>query len=165
MALLRPGAVLIKGSKRMTDEPRPQHLDDQNVVTGIEPAAEAWQLLPVEPEVPAYVKEPLFSKKVLAAWAIGTLMVWFAITVVVPEIVRSVKSEIRMRMAEPGMNTAGERVIETPGGRIIIKRDEKGTIVVERIAPGGGPAAPVVRVTAPPAPEPPAAAPVPAPTN
>jgi hypothetical protein len=80
----------------MTDEPRSQRLDEPIINTGIVPGAgEAWPPAPVEPEPPAYVKEPLFSKKVLAGWAIGTLVVWFAFTVVVPEIVRSVKAEIR----------------------------------------------------------------------
>lgn len=150
-------------------EHRQERLDEKTITPGIHPGPdEASMPAPFEPGPPPYVREPLFSKKVLAGWAIGTLMVWFAITVVVPEIVRSVKSEIRMRMAEPGMNTAGEKVIETPGGRITIRRDAAGTIVVERTPPGGGPAAPIVTVTTPPAaPAPPApvAPAAPSPTN
>lgn len=147
----------------MTDEPRQQRLDEQTMSTGILPGSgEAWPPVPVEPEAPAYVKEPLFSKKVLAGWAIGTLMVWFAITVVVPEIVRTVKSEISARIAEPRVNAAGETVYETPRGTFMITRDPDGTIRIKRIPPGDAAAAPAVTV---PAPQIDPAPPAPAPTN
>jgi len=156
----------------MTD-PRQQRLDEKTITPGIVPDVhEAMPLAPVDTAPTPYVREPLFSKKVLAGWALGTLMVWFAITVVVPEIVRSVKAEVRTRMAEPETNTPGEKVIETPAGRITIRRDAAGTIVVERSAPGGGQATPIVTVTtpqaapAPPAPvAPPPVVPPPSPTN
>lgn len=147
-------------------ETRQQGLDEKTATTGITSRhREAWPPAPIEPAPPAYVKEPLFSKKVLAGWAIGTLIVWFTITVVAPEIVRAAKSEIRVRRVEPGMNTPAMRIIETPAGRITLRRAQDGTVTFEGMTGRGRPAAPVV-APAPVEPAPPApGAPAPSPTN
>jgi hypothetical protein len=74
--------------------------------------------LPGEPA--PYVKEPLFSKRVMLGWALGTLVVWFALAVVLPQVVRSVASEVRSNVTR---NADGTMTIETPRGRITIRRD------------------------------------------
>jgi len=86
-----------------------------------EPTREASRADELDPLPPApadlmptetpYVKEPLFSKKVMAAWAIIALLVWFAFTFIVPEIVQAVKAEI-VRSSEP--RTTNTSIPEPP---------------------------------------------------
>ena len=72
----------------------------------------ANRLEPLPPqleELPAnapYPKERLFSRKVMIFWAAVTLILWFAITFIFPEVVRTVKGEIESRMEPPRSNTA-----------------------------------------------------------
>ncbi len=66
------------------------------------------------PTEPPYVKEPLFSKKVMAAWAVGALLVWFAFTFIVPEVVRAVKAEIVRSSEPPAPNTSIPQPSEPP---------------------------------------------------
>lgn len=94
------------------------------------------------PEDPApYVKEPLFSKRVMLGWALGTLVVWFALAVVLPGVVRSVASEVRSNVTR---NADGTMTIETPRGRITIRRDGDEVRVdrADRAAPPAGVPAP-----------------------
>ncbi len=87
---------------------------------------------------PPYVKEPLFSKKVLIGWALGTLVVWFGFTVIVPAIVQSVKSAIVNTVPDAD----GTRTIVTRNGTTItIKSGPDGGITVDR--KGRGTAAPL----------------------
>lgn len=69
-------------------------------------------------EVPPqpYVKERLFSRKVLIGWAAATLIVWFALTMIVPVVLESVGNEIRVKMREPSHNTAAPVVAPVPPG-------------------------------------------------
>jgi hypothetical protein len=81
---------------------------------------------PTEAEL-AYAKEPLFSKKVLVAWAAAALAVWMAFNIVVPVIKETIRAAVVEGIEEPGSNTATKRVIVTPNGtRITISRDVVG---------------------------------------
>ena len=102
-----------------------------------------------------YKKEPLFSKKVLIGWATATLIIWFGLTVIVPEIFRSIKAGIAESIAE---KKPGEDIVRTRDGKLIIKRTERGvTFETEgkrrEIDLPVRPAVPAVPAT--PAPEPP----------
>ena len=76
-----------------------------------------------------YKKEPLFSKKVLIGWATATLIIWFGLTVIVPEIFRSIKAGIEESIAD---TQPGERIIETPNGKLTVTRTERGITVETR---------------------------------
>ena len=76
-----------------------------------------------------YKKDPLFSKKVLIGWATATLIIWFGLTVVVPEIFRSIKVGIEESLAN---TPAGERILETPNGKLTIIRTETGITIESR---------------------------------
>jgi hypothetical protein len=76
-----------------------------------------------------YKKEPLFSKKVLIGWATATLIIWFGLTVIIPEIFRSIKVGIEESIAD---TPPGERILETPNGKLVITRTERGVTVETR---------------------------------
>ena len=138
----------------MTDpgiKPR-EHLDEATLTTGVMRGVQQIESLDrgyVEPaDDPVYVKEPLFSKKVLFGWGIATLIVWFAFTFIVPAVVQSVKAAIETSMGTPGTNS--RTVIQTPdGGTVTIIRTKSG-VTVDRKGPGEATApAPTVVVPAP----------------
>jgi hypothetical protein len=107
-----------------------------------------------------YVKEPLFSKKVIAGWAGATLIVWFMLSFIVPAVKQSVKSAIVSSMEESGSNDR-VKVIRTRNGRTItidengvtVSRGDRGSIVIPPVK--------VVIPSEPSAPEAPAATPAP----
>jgi hypothetical protein len=111
------------------------------------------ELLPPEPSpaAEAYRKEPLFSKKVLIGWGLGTLIVWFTLSFIVPPVVQSIRDAIVSSVGESQRNTAGETIIKTKRGIITIKRTPTG-IVIDRQEPGS--AAPAAPAPAAPLPEP-----------
>lgn len=66
------------------------------------------------PEPVPYKKERLFSRKVIIGWAAATLVVWFAITFIVPAVLETVRDEIKSRMQAPTSNTAAPVVAPVP---------------------------------------------------
>jgi hypothetical protein len=80
-----------------------QQLDSLNA--RVEPLGE----YPDDITPPPYVKERLFSRKVLFGWAAATLIVWFAFSFIVPVILESVKTavveSIRENAQPAGSNT------------------------------------------------------------
>jgi hypothetical protein len=116
------------------DEPRvaPTELTTR-VMRGVEPI-DSLGASPLAPEKPAaepapYKKEPLFSKKVLIGWATATLIIWFGLTVIIPEIVRSIKVGIEESIAE---KKPGEQIVRTRNGNLTITRTERGLTVETR---------------------------------
>ncbi len=89
--------------------------------------------VPVAEEQTPYVREPLFSKKVLFGWGIATLFVWIAVTSIVPRIVDEIKVAIAENVAPTRENT--RTVIETRNGKVIITRGPDG-VTIDRIGPG-----------------------------
>ena len=61
-----------------------------------------------------YVKEPLFSKKVMAAWALVALAVWFAFTFIAPEVIQAIKAEIIESARPPATPTPVPEPPEPP---------------------------------------------------
>ncbi len=105
------------------------------------------------PEPAPYVKEPFFSKRVMFGWALGTLIAWFALTVVVPAVVSSVVEAVRTSVASgPG----GTTTIQTKRGVITITRDADGNITVNRQEPSTTTPAPSTAPAATAGPAPPA---------
>jgi len=145
------------------DESAEPKLGKETMTTGLQGLRQieglGGQVEPM-PEVdpPVYVKEPLFSKKVMLAWAAGAFIVWFAFSFIVPEIVEEVKESIVSSMEQSGSNTATKTVIRTKNG-ITITRTERG-ITIDRPGLPPQPAEPLKPgVPAPTAPAaPPAAA-------
>jgi hypothetical protein len=123
---------------------RETRVDNATRLTGIPGAAERPELLQgdvelVPPPEPApYVKEPLFSRRVMIGWAIGTLVVWFGLTVIVPAVIQSIKGAVVGTVPTDGTT----RVIRTPNG----------TTITITGGPGGG--VTVDRTRGTPAPEP-----------
>ena len=114
----------------------------------------AHPVAPIPPPEPApYVKEPLFSKRVMFGWAMGTLVVWFALTVIVPAIVQSVVRAVTTSVAS---DDDGVTTIQTKRGIITITKDAEGRITVHRQERSAGAPAPVVPPAAAPAPAEPA---------
>ena len=109
------------------------------------------------PEPVPYVKEPLFSKKVLIGWAAATFILWFGVTVIIPEIVRTIKTGIEESIAN---TPPGARILQTPNGKLTIIKTETGITVETRrgkreITFPPRDATPIPPVSpAPPAPEP-----------
>ncbi len=94
-------AELTTGVMRGMDQ-----LDSLNA--GLEPHSVASiDEFPPEP----YVKEKLFSRKVLIGWAAATLIVWFVLTMIFPIVLERVGDEIRLKMREPSHNTAAPVVV------------------------------------------------------
>ncbi len=77
-----------------------------------------------------YVKEPLFSKKVLFGWGIATLLVWVVVTNIVPMIVDEVKVAIAEGIGPTRENT--RTVIETRNGTVTITRGPNGVTIDRR---------------------------------
>ncbi len=100
-----------------TREPRPTDVFQQHDFDlGLPDESQLAEEMPAD-----YVREPLFSRRVMIAWATGAFVLWFGVTFIVPEIVSSIKAEIRESVREPGTNTrvrVRDRtvIIETPGG-------------------------------------------------
>ena len=127
-------------------EERETRVDNATRLTGIIRGADlpANDPAPFE-QAPAadpvvYKKEPLFSRRVLIGWALGTLVVWFGLTVIVPAIVESVKTAIVSSVPDE----QGTRTIVTRNGTTItIRKGPDGGITVDRRGPGSAaPAAP-----------------------
>jgi hypothetical protein len=116
--------------QRETRVDNPTRLTDS--MRGAEPLPPAPQETPEQIPVDtssAYVKEPLFSKRVLIGWAVGTLVVWFGLTVIVPAVVQSIKAAVVSSVPEDG----DTRVIRTRNGTTItIKGGPDGGITVDR---------------------------------
>lgn len=68
---------------------------------------------------PPYVKEPLFNKKVMAAWALGALAVWFGFSIIAPIVFESTRAAVREAMKEAATSS---------GGTITIHRSRDGKI-------------------------------------
>lgn len=116
----------------MTDprEAQPKPLAADPEITGVMRSMDQLDSLnanPLEPlpsadefglEAPLYKREPLFSRKVMIAWAAATLVLYFWVTFIVPIVIETVKAEIVSRMEPPIIKTAAPPVIapvpETP---------------------------------------------------
>src|SRR5687767_10122518 len=116
------------------EEPR---VPETALVTGVMRGADRIDSLGASPvaagdpaaEPARYKKEPLFSKKVLIGWATATLIIWFGLTVIVPEIFRSIKVGIEESLAD---TPVGERILETPNGKLTIIKTETGVTIETR---------------------------------
>jgi hypothetical protein len=123
-------------------EERETRVDNPTKLTGVERAADPLRAVPgnvehVPMETPApYVREPLFSKRVMIGWAIGTLLVWFGLTVIAPAVVESIKQAV----VSSGPPDGTTRIIRTRNGTTItIKGGPDGGITVDRSGRGGEP--------------------------
>ena len=117
--------------------------------TGVIPAEsfERDYLEPVESAPPPYVKEPLFNKKVMLAWALGAFAVWFAVSMIVPIAVDSARTSIREAVQEVEKGSDGTITIRRNGKVISITRGKDPQVIVKP-----DPAAAPAGTAAPPAP-------------
>ena len=90
----------------LTGIQRSARLDDPEAEFALDSISAREALESPESAEPVYVKEPLFSKKVMAAWAFLALTVWFAFTFIVPEIKAAVREAIVSAARESESNTA-----------------------------------------------------------
>lgn len=151
-----------------TNEGREQKLDHATMPTGIlrdvrqlgglegriAPAPES------QPSESPYVKEPLFSRKVLIGWAAGALVVWLIFTFIAPIVIESVKAGVLASIEQPALNNAAKTVIRTRNG-LTITRTARGVTISRNTPVATAPTAPV----AVPAPVPAPVKPVPAPVK
>lgn len=109
----------------MPDEISQKPVDLDLPITEITQRIDSFEQHDVEPVPPPYVREPLFNKKVMAAWALGALAVWLAFTVVLPAAFESVKTTVveRINEKQAARGRAPIRVTRTKNG-ITITTDE-----------------------------------------
>ena len=102
--------------------------------TGLIPADSLGQaaIEPIEEAPPAYVKEPLFNKKVMFAWALGAFAVWFAVRMIVPIVTETARTSIREAVQEVETGTDGTITIRRNGKVISITRGPNPTVKVDR---------------------------------
>lgn len=94
-------------------------------------------LEPLPDAPPSYVKEPLFNKKVMAAWALGALAVWFAVSIIVPIVFESTRTAVREAVKEAATNSDGTITIHrSRDGKIYtITREPDPSVTVTSPAP------------------------------
>ncbi|MEO5588594.1 MAG: hypothetical protein ABIS03_03320 [Gemmatimonadaceae bacterium] len=103
------------------------------------------------PPAPPYVREPLFNRKVMAAWAIAAFVVWFGVTFIVPPVVHAVRDSVMTRVEDHNARGGSKITITRHGGAIIsidVNDAKPPTAVVEPIPPTPPATAPAA--TAPP---------------
>lgn len=103
------------------------------------------------PPAPPYVREPLFNRKVMAAWAIAAFVVWFGVTFIAPTIFDSVRDSVITRVEDHNAR-GGQKITVTRRGRTIIsvETDKKApAVVVEPIPPAPPAGAPAAAPTTP----------------
>jgi hypothetical protein len=132
----------------MPDDIPQKPVDLEPSATGRVQRIDSFQPHDLEPPPPAYVKEPLFNKKVMAAWAIAAFAVWFTVKMVIPVVFQSVKTAV--------VESVKEAEKKSGTGTITIKRNGR----VIQITTDAPPATPLPPGTA--APANPAATPAPA---
>lgn len=106
----------------MPDDISQKPVDRDPPITEITQRIDSFEHHDVEPVPPPYVREPLFNKKVMAAWALGALVVWFAFSVVLPAAFESVKTTVvdRINEKQAARGRAPIRVERTKDGITII---------------------------------------------
>ena len=134
--------------------------------TGLMPADSLGQapIEPIDAAPPAYVKEPLFNKTVMFAWALGALAVWFAVRMIVPIVTESARASIREAVQEVETGTDGTITIRRNGKVISITRGPNPTVKVDREVDATPPATTATPVEPAPA-APPASLPAKAPAT
>ena len=93
----------------------------------------------LESAPPAYIKEPLFNKKTMLAWAIGAAVVWFAVSFVLPIAFESAKTAIVQSIKDA----------EGSGSNVIIERDGQKITIRTQPAKPPTPATPAAKPVAP----------------
>ena len=117
--------------------PDERELDSRLQETRLDVPLDYAEIEPTEPAPAPYVKEPLFNKKVMLAWAVGAAVVWFAVSVVLPIAFESAKSAIVQSLKEA----------EKSGSNVVIERDGQTIRITTRPAQPAGTAAPAASAT------------------
>lgn len=97
---------------------------------------------PAVPPPEPYVREPLFNKKAMAAWAIAAFVVWFGVTFIAPPVIRSIGREI-VRSVEDYNDNGGRKITIKRDGKTVISVDtdnEKAPAIVVEPTPPAPPA-------------------------
>ena len=94
-------------------------------------------LEPLPDAPPPYVKEPLFNKKVMAAWALGALAVWFSVSIIVPIVFESTRTAVREAVKEAATNSDGTITIHrSRDGKVYtITREPDRSVTIRSPAP------------------------------
>ena len=92
-------------------------------VTAIVQGIDSFQPHAVEPPPPAYVKEPLFNKKVMVVWALAAFAVWFTVKMVIPVVIQSVKTAVVESVKEAEQKGVKKVTIRRNGRVIEITTD------------------------------------------
>ena len=133
------------------DEYREQIADRPTMTTGVQRGVDQLEALGAQQHSPAaveaYKKEPLFSKKVLIGWGIGTLVVWFAVTMIIPSIVSAVRGTIRGSTVSTSSDNTIKTIRLRNGTVITIKTGPDGHVTVDRSHPGSAAPAPATGVS------------------
>jgi hypothetical protein len=140
----------------MPDDIPQKPVDLEPPVTGIVQGLDSYQPHSVEPPPPAYVKEPLFNKKVMVVWALAAFAVWFTVKMVIPVVIQSVKTAVVQSVKEAEQSGVKKVTIRRNGRVIEITTDAPATPLPPGTAAPATPAA---------APAPAAKAVTPAPTD
>ena len=143
----------------MPDNNPQKPVDLEPPVTGIVQGVDSFQPHSVEPPPPAYVKEPLFNKKVMVVWALAAFALWFTVKMVFPVVLQSVKTAVVESVKEAEQKSGGKVTIRRAGRMIeITTKDEPPAAGTPAAAPVAAPAtpagtaAPAPKVVPPPAP-------------
>jgi hypothetical protein len=120
--------------------PDERELESRLKETRLDVPLDYGEIEATEPPPAPYVKEPLFNKKVMLAWAAGAALVWFAVKVVLPIAFESARTAIVQSIKEA----------EKTGSNVVIKRDGQTITISTQPAQPAGKAAPAA--TAAPAP-------------
>ena len=107
----------------MPDDIPQKPVDLEPPVTGIVQGLDSYQPHSVEPPPPAYVKEPLFNKKVMVVWALAAFAVWFAVKMVIPVVIQSVKTAVVESVKEAEQQGVKKVTIRRNGRVIEITTD------------------------------------------
>src|SRR5512132_1647278 len=107
----------------MPDDIPQKPVDLEPPVTGIVQGLDSFQPHAVEPPPQAYVREPLFNKKVMMAWALAAFAVWFAVKMVIPVVVQSVKTAVVESVKEAEQKGVKKVTIRRNGRVIEITTD------------------------------------------
>lgn len=139
----------------MPDDIPQKPLDLDPSTTAMSKGIDSFEPHAMEPVPPAYVREPLFNKKVIVVWALAAFAVWFTVKMVFPVVLESVKTAVVESVKEAEQKGGGKVKVSRKNGVI--------TITTDAPAPAGS-AAPAVAIPAAPTGAA-APAPVPAPAK
>lgn len=107
----------------MPDDIPQKPLDLDPSTTAMTKGIDSFEPHPMEQVPPAYVREPLFNKKVMVVWALAAFAVWFTVKMVFPVVLESVKTAVVEGVKEAEQKGGGKVKVSRKNGVITITTD------------------------------------------